>query len=317
MVQLGRTGFDITPVGLGTWAIGGGGWEFAWGPQDDELSARTIRHAHERGINWVDTAPAYGTGHAEEVVGRTVPGLSPPLRVFTKVSLQWTADRRITHSLKANSIRAEVEASRRRLRTSAIDLVQVHWPEPDPDIEEGWRTLAELKDRGLVRHIGVSNFNVAQMERAAAIAPVETLQPPYSLVDPAVESETLPYARAHGIGVIVYSPMGSGLLTGTMSAERVTRMPADDWRKRDAEFRAPRLARHQALARLLGEIGQRHGGRAAAEVAIAWTLANPAVTAAIVGGRSPEQVDGFAGAMNLHLTRDDLAQIDAFRSERP
>ena len=315
--ELGRTGFSITPVGLGTWAIGGGGWEYAWGPQDDELSARTIRRAHEQGINWVDTAPAYGTGHAEEVVGRTVPGLAPPPRVFTKVSLRWTADRRIVHNLKAESIREEVEASRRRLRTEAIDLAQVHWPNPEPDIEEGWRALAELKDRGLVRHIGVSNFNVAQMERAAAIAPVETLQPPYSLVYPEVESEILPYARAHGIGVIVYSPMASGLLTGTMTAERVARMPSDDWRKHDPEFHEPRLSRHQALTRLLGEIGQRHGGRSSAEVAIAWTLANPAVTAAIVGGRSPRQVDGFAGGMTLRLTPGDLAQIDAFRSDHP
>jgi aryl-alcohol dehydrogenase-like predicted oxidoreductase len=315
--ELGRTGLAITPVGLGTWAIGGGGWEFAWGPQDDERSAQTVRRAHERGINWVDTAPVYGTGHSEEVVGKAVEGLSPRPWVFTKVSLQWTADRRVTHSLKADSIRAEVEASRRRLRTEAIDLAQVHWPEPDHDIEEGWRALAELKDRGLVRHIGVSNFDVSQMERAAAIAPVETLQPPYSLVAPGVEKEILPYARAHGIGVIVYSPMGCGLLTGTMTAERVARMPSDDWRKRDPDFHEPRLARHQALARLLGEIGQRHGGRPAAEVAIAWTLANPAVTAAIVGGRSPEQVDGFAGAMALRLTREDLAQIDAFRSEHP
>ena len=317
MKTLGRTGLPVTPVGLGTWAIGGGGWEFAWGPQDDERSSQTIRRAHERGINWVDTAPAYGTGHAEEVVGKTVEGLTPLPRVFTKVSITWTAERRITHSLKGDSIRAEVDASRRRLRTDAIDLVQVHWPEPESDIEEGWRALAELKDRGLVRHIGVSNFNVSQMERAAAIAPVETLQPPYSLVAPDVEHEILPYARAHGIGVIVYSPMGCGLLTGTMTAERVARMPADDWRRRDSEFREPRLSRHQALARILSEVGQRHGGRSAAEVAIAWTLANPAVTAAIVGGRSPEQVDGFVGAMDLALTREDLAQIDGFRSQHP
>ena len=280
-------------------------------------AARTIRRAHEQGISWVDTAPAYGTGHAEEVVGRSVSGLRPPLRVFTKVSLKWTADRRITHSLKADSIRAEVEASRRRLRTEAIDLAQVHWPEPEEDIEEAWRTLADLKDRGLVRHIGVSNFSVAQMERAGAIAPVETLQPPYSLVAPEVEKEILPYARAHGMGVIVYSPMGCGLLTGTMTAERVARLPEDDWRKRDPEFHEPRLGRHQALARLLGQIGHRHGGRSAAEVAIAWTLANPAVTAAIVGGRSPEQVDGFAGAMKLHLTREDLAEIEEFRAQHP
>jgi len=317
MVQLGRTGFEITPVGLGTWAIGGGGWEFAWGPQDDERSAATIRRAHERGLNWIDTAPAYGTGHSEEVVGKAVQGLAPAPRVFTKVSLTWTSDRRITHSLKADSIRSEVDASRKRLRVDAIDLVQVHWPEPEADLEEGWRTLAELKDQGKVRHIGVSNFTVAQMERVSAVAPVETLQPPYSLVWPEVEKEILPYARSHGIGVIVYSPMGCGLLTGTMTAERVAKMPQDDWRRRDPEFREPRLSRHNGLTRLLAEIGKRHGGRPAAEVAIAWTLANPAVTAAIVGGRSPEQVDGFAGALTLRLTKQDLAEIETYRSDHP
>jgi len=317
MRELGRTGIAITPVGLGTWAIGGGGWEFAWGPQDDQRSTQTILRAAERGINWIDTAPAYGTGHAEEVVGKAVQTVPARPRVFTKVSLKWTADRRITHSLKADSIREEVDASRKRLRTDTIDLVQVHWPEPEGDIEEGWRTLAELKDRGLIRHIGVSNFNVEQMERAGAITPVETLQPPYSLVAPDVEREILPYARSHGIGVIVYSPMGCGLLTGTMTAERVARMPADDWRRHDPDFREPRLSRHLALARLLGEIGKRHGGRSAAEVAVAWTLANPAVSAAIVGGRSPEQVDGFVGAMDLRLTHEDLVEIEAFRTARP
>jgi len=317
MNELGRTGIRVTSVGLGTWAIGGGGWEFAWGPQDDRRSALTIRRAVERGINWIDTAPVYGTGHSEEVVGAAVETLSPRPSVFTKCSLRWSTERKISHSLKAESLREEVEASRRRLRSETLDLVQVHWPEPDSDIEEGWRALADLKDRGLVRHIGVSNFSVEQMERANAIAPVETLQPPYSLVAPEVEREILPYARARGIGVIVYSPMGCGLLTGTMTADRVAKMPADDWRKRDTDFREPRLSRHLALAHLLGQVGQRHGGRTAAEVAIAWTLSNPAVTAAIVGGRSPEQVDGFAGAMTLQLTREDLAEIDRFRTDHP
>ena len=317
MKELGPTGISVTPVGLGTWAIGGGGWEFSWGPQDDRRSSDTIRRAVARGINWVDTAPAYGTGHSEEVVGETVASSPSRPSVFTKVSLRWTADRKITHSLKSSSIREEVNASRQRLKTEALDLVQVHWPEPEADIEEGWRTLAGLKDEGLVRHIGVSNFNVEQMERAARVAPVETLQPPYSLVNPDVEKEILPYARAHRIGVIVYSPMGCGLLTGSMTAERVARLPADDWRARDDDFREPRLSRHLALARLLGEIGTRHGGRSAAEVAVAWTLANPAVTAAIVGGRSPEQVDGFVGAMNLELSRSDLAEIDGFRTSHP
>ncbi len=317
MPLLGRTGIEITPVGLGTWAIGGGGWEFGWGPQDDDKSRAAIRRAHERGVSWIDTAPAYGTGHAEEIVGEVVPGLAPRPHVFTKVSLIWNADRRIAHNLKADSLRAEVEASRRRLRADALDLVQVHWPEPDRDIEEGWRTLAELKAQGVVHHIGVSNFNIPQMERASAIAPVETLQPPYSLIVPEAEDEILPYARAHGIGVIAYSPMGCGLLTGSMTPDRIARLPADDWRRQDSDFREPRLSRNLALANLLGEIGTRHGGRSAGEVAVAWVLSNPAVTGAIVGARSAEQVDGVVGAMTLRLTPEDLREISAFRTEHP
>ncbi|EQD47759.1 oxidoreductase, aldo/keto reductase family, partial [mine drainage metagenome] len=211
----------------------------------------------------------------------------------------------------------EVEASRQRLGTDPIDLVQVHWPDPEPDIEEGWRAIADLRDQGVVRHIGVSNFDVTQMERATAIAPVETLQPKYSLVEPSVEEEILPYAKAHRIGVIVHSPMGSGLLTGTMTAERVAHMPSDDWRRGNSEFQEPRLSRHLAMAGVLSDIGATHGGRSAAEVAIAWTLANPAVTGAIVGARSPEQVEGFAGAMSLRLTAQDLEQIQTFRTEHP
>ena len=314
---LGRTGFSITPIGLGTWAIGGGGWEFAWGPQDDRASEGAIRRALEQGINWIDTAPAYGTGHAEEVIGGTLAsGRDRPL-LFTKVSLRWNAQRRILHDLKADSIRTEVEASCRRLRVDALDLVQIHWPNPEGDIEEGWRALAELKDQGRVRHIGVSNFGVAQMERLAAIAPVETLQPPYSLLYPEVQNEILPYAHERGIGVIVYSPMASGLLSGAMTAERVARMPSDDWRRRDPEFREPRLSRHRALAGLLAEIGTMRGGHSAAEVAVAWTLAHPAVTGAIVGARSREQVDGFSGALTFRLEGEDLDRIGRFCEEHP
>jgi aryl-alcohol dehydrogenase-like predicted oxidoreductase len=314
---LGPTGFEITPVGLGTWAIGGGGWEFGWGPQDDRRSAEAIRRALAVGMNWLDTAPVYGTGHAEEVVGAALHGHARRPHVFTKVSLRWNAQRKVEHSLKAASIRAEVQESLRRLGVDRLDLAQVHWPEPDSGIEEGWRALAELKDEGVVRHIGVSNFDVGQMERAASIAPVETLQPPYSLVHPEVEQEILPYAHAHGIGVIAYSPLGCGLLTGSITAERVAHLPDDDWRRRDDEFREPRLSRHRALASLLAEIGADHGGRPAAEVAIAWTLANPAVTGAIVGARSAGQVDGFAGALTLRLTREELGRIERFRTENP
>jgi len=314
---LGRTGIEVTSVGLGTWALGGGGWEFAWGPQDDRRSGETIDRAIAAGINWIDTAPVYGTGHSEEVIGRTLKDRPSRPHVFTKVSLRWDSQRRVTHSLKADSIRAEVNESLRRLGVESLDLVQVHWPEPEVDLEEGWRALVGLKDRGLVRHIGASNFDVPQMERAATIAPVETLQPPYSLVHPGVEREILPYAQSHGIGVIAYSPMGCGLLTGTMTPERVAAMPPDDWRRRNRDFQEPRLSRHRALASLLAEIGASHGGRTAAEVAIAWTLANPAVTGAIVGARSPAQVEGFSGALSYRLTQDDLARIDQFRRDHP
>jgi aryl-alcohol dehydrogenase-like predicted oxidoreductase len=314
---LGRTGIEVTSVGLGTWAIGGGGWEFGWGPQDDRRSSETIDRAIAVGINWIDTAPVYGTGHAEEVIGRTLKDRPHRPHVFTKVALRWDSQRRIVHNLKADSIRAEVKDSLGRLGVESLDLVQVHWPDPEADIEEGWRALADLKDRGLVRHIGVSNFAVPQMERAAAIAPVETLQPPYSLVHPGVEREILPYAQSHGIGVIAYSPMGCGLLTGAVTPERVAGMPRDDWRRRDREFQEPRLSRHRALASLLSEIGTAHGGRSAAEVAIAWTLANPAVTGSIVGARSAAQVDGFSGALSLRLTQDDLGRIARFRQEHP
>lgn len=314
---LGRTGIEITPVGLGTWAIGGGGWEFGWGPQDDSRSRQAIDRAISVGIDWIDTAPAYGTGHAEEVIGATLRGRPRRPHLFTKVSLRWDTQRRIVHNLRPESIRAEVDESRHRLGVDRLDLVQIHWPEPDTEIEEAWRTLADLKDRGAVSHIGVSNFDVPQMERVGKIAPVETLQPPYSLVQPEVEEEILPYALAHGIGVIAYSPMGTGLLTGTITAERVAQMPADDWRRRSRDFREPRLSRHRAVAQLLSEIGAARGGRSAGEVAIAWTLANPAVSGAIVGARSAEQVDGFRGALSFRLTRADLDRIDRFRREHP
>jgi aryl-alcohol dehydrogenase-like predicted oxidoreductase len=278
---------------------------------------KAIRRACELGVDWIDTAPVYGLGHAEEVVRKGVAGLDHRPKIFTKVGFRWGADRRTVNRLKVDSIREEVEASRKRLGVDTIDLVQVHWPQPESEIEEGWRTLAELKDQGVVRHIGVSNFDVAQMERAAAIAPVETLQPEYSLVHPDAEKEILPYARAHRIGVIAYGPMGYGLLTGAMTAERVARMPSDDWRRRDDEFQEPRLSRHIALARLLADIGKRHGGRPSAEVALAWVLANPAITGAIAGGRSAEQVEGFVGAMSLRLTSEDLERIQTFRAEHP
>jgi aryl-alcohol dehydrogenase-like predicted oxidoreductase len=314
--ELGRTGMRVSPVGLGTWAIGGGGWEFGWGAQDDAASISAIRRAVELGVNWIDTAPAYGTGHAEEVIGRALKGLAPRPLLFTKVSLRWDRTRKIVHSLKGDSIRQEVDDSLRRLGVDAVDLLQIHWPEPPEDIEEGWRTLAELKDAGKVRHIGVSNFTVEQMRRIQRVARVETLQPPYSLVQPQAEYTVLPYAAREGIGVIVYSPMACGLLTGTMTRERVARLPPDDWRRTDKEFREPRLSRNLALAKVLADIGKPHG-RSAAEVAIAWTLRHPAVTAAIVGARSAHQVEGWVGALDLRLADTELRAISEFLRSHP
>src|SRR4051812_419008 len=257
--QLGRTGLEISRVGFGAWAIGGSGWWHAWGSQDDEQSIATIRRAAELGINWVDTAPIYGLGHSEEVVGRALEGLDPRPYVFTKAGLQDGGDNSVRHVLKRDSILREVELSLTRLRLDAIDVYQVHWPDPDEDVEEVWSTFAELKQQGLVRHIGVSNFDAGQLRRAEAIAPGETLQPPYSLLTREIESGVLPYARAHDIGVVVYSPQESGLLSGAMSAERIAALPADDWRRHDERFQEPALSRHLALAERLREVGEPHG----------------------------------------------------------
>jgi aryl-alcohol dehydrogenase-like predicted oxidoreductase len=311
--QLGTTGMEITRVGFGAWAIGGGGWEFGWGPQDDEQSIAAIHRALDGGVNWIDTAAAYGFGHSETVVGNALAGLAARPYVFTKSSLLEGPDRTVVHSLKRDSILREAENSLKRLRIDAIDLYQIHWPDPDADIEQGWAAMAELKEQGLVRHIGVSNFDAEQMWRIEQIAPVETLQPPYSLVDRDVENEILPFAEREGIGVIVYSPMGSGLLTGAMTGERIQGLADDDWRKRDARFQEPQLSKHLALADRLRTVAQRHDTTAGA-VAAAWTLLNPAVDAAIVGFRRPDQVDAILPAAGLDLTVDDIRDIEGEQS---
>jgi aryl-alcohol dehydrogenase-like predicted oxidoreductase len=307
-VELGRTGLRISRVGVGAWAIGGTGWWDAWGAQDDEESIATIRRAAELGINWVDTAPIYGLGHSEEVVGRALEGLDPRPLVFTKAGLQDGGDGSVRNVLKRDSLLREVELSLERLRLDVIDVYQVHWPIPDEDVEEAWTAFAEIKERGLVRHLGASNYSPEQMRRAQAIAPVETLQPPYSLLERGIEAEVLPYARDERIGVVVYSPQASGLLSGAMTAERVAAMPDDDWRKRDARFNEPELSRHLALVDRLKAVGERHGTSAGA-IAIAWTLHHPAVHGAIVGFRRPGQVDELATAGNLTLTEDDIATL--------
>jgi aryl-alcohol dehydrogenase-like predicted oxidoreductase len=306
---LGRTGLDITRVGFGAWALGGGGWEFGWGPQRQDESIAAIHRALELGVNWIDTAAAYGFGRSEEVVGQALHGLTERPYVFTKSSLLDDGTRHVVHSLKRDSILREAELSLKRLGIDAIDLYQIHWPNPEPDIEEGWAAMAELKERGLVRHIGVSNFSVAQLRRIEQIAPVETIQPPYSLINRGAEAELLPFAGQHGIGVIVYSPMGSGLLTGGITRERLAAMPEDDWRKRDQAFTEPRLSEHLALAGRLRTVADRHGVTPGA-VAVAWTLRNPAVSGAITGFRRADQVDPILPAASLELTDQDIAEIE-------
>jgi len=307
---LGGTGLQITRVGFGTWAVGGGGWEFGWGPQRDEESIAAIGRALELGVNWIDTAAAYGFGRSERIVGRALRGLSPRPWVFTKASLLDDGTGHVRHVLKRDSILREAEASLERLGVDVIDLYQLHWPIPEQDIEEGWAAMAELKERGLVRHIGVSNFSASQLRRIQPIAPVETIQPPYSLIDRAAETGLLPLAERDGIGVIVYSPMGSGLLTGGITRERIAAMPGDDWRKTDPRFTEPQLSRHLALAARLQAVAARHGCTPGA-VAVAWTLRNPAVDGAIAGFRRPAQVDPVLAAAALELTGQDLAEIEA------
>jgi aryl-alcohol dehydrogenase-like predicted oxidoreductase len=307
--QLGQTGLEITRVGLGAWAIGGGNWEFGWGPQDDDESIAAIHHALAQGVNWIDTAAAYGFGRSEQIVGRALDGLAERPYVFTKCSLLEGPDRTVTHSLKRDSILREAEASLTRLGVEAIDLYQIHWPIPVQDIAEGWAALAELKDEGLVRHIGVSNFDAEQLRRIQQIAPVETLQPQYSLIERGAEREILPLAERERIGVIVYSPMGSGMLTGGMTRERVERLPEDDWRKHDPRFNEPQLSRNLDLVARLQVVADRHDTTPGA-IAVAWTLRNPGIGGAIVGFRRPDQVAPILTAASLDLTNQDIADIE-------
>jgi aryl-alcohol dehydrogenase-like predicted oxidoreductase len=309
--QLGNSDMHITPIGIGAWAMGGGGWAFAWGPQDDDESVAAIHAALDAGINWIDTAAVYGLGHSEEVVARALKGRSRKPFVFTKCERVWNERREIGKSLKADSIRREVEASLRRLHLDVIDLYQIHWPEPEEDIEEGWTAMAQLQREGKVRWIGVSNFGVDHLRRAQAIAPITSLQPPYSILAREIEETVLPYSQQHGIGAIVYSPMKSGLLSGAMTRARIAAMPADDFRRRTPSFQEPQLTRNLELAELLRTIGQRHG-RTPGEVAIAWTLRHPAVAAAIVGMRSAKQVEGVIGAADFRLSPEEVQEIEAF-----
>jgi aryl-alcohol dehydrogenase-like predicted oxidoreductase len=314
MRKLGSSDSHITRVGYGAWAIGGSGWQFAWGSQDDNDSIAAIHRALELGVNWIDTAAVYGLGHSEEVVGRALKdwrGSKP--YVFTKCGLRENAKGEVQKVLSSDSIRGEVEDSLRRLSVDAIDLYQIHWP-PDPDsaaLEEGWSTLADLKREGKVCRVGVSNFNVQQLRRAQAIAPVTSLQARYSLVHREIENEILPYCLSEGIGVIVYSPMASGLLTGAMTRERAAKLPANDWRRGHPDFTEPNLSHNLALVGRMREIANRHK-RSVGEVAIAWTLRHPAVTGAIVGARNARQAEGVMRAGEVHLTEDEVNEIEAF-----
>jgi aryl-alcohol dehydrogenase-like predicted oxidoreductase len=314
---LGNSDLNITSVGYGAWAVGGSGWQFAWGAQDDNDSIAAIHRALELGVNWIDTAAVYGLGHSEEVVARALKSWSGSRPyVFTKCSLRWDAQGNVQKVHSADSIRREAEDSLRRLSLDVIDLYQIHWP-PDPDspaLEEAWATLADLKREGKVRWIGVSNFNVNQLKRARKIAPVTSLQPPYSLVHREVEEDILPYCLSAGIGVIVYSPMASGLLTGAMTRDRVAKLPKDDWRKGHPDFTEPNFSRNLELVERLREIATRHN-RSVGEVAIAWTLRNPAVTGAIVGARNAKQAEGVMRAGDLRLNDKEVNEIEDFLSE--
>ncbi len=309
--KLGNSDLEITPIGVGAWAMGGAGWQFSWGQQNDADSIAAIRAALDAGMNWIDTAAVYGLGHSEEVVGKALKEVARKPYVFTKCERRWDEKRQIFPSLKAASIRQECEDSLRRLGVDVIDLYQIHWPQPDEDVEEGWTEMARLKEEGKVRWIGVSNFSVAEMERARKIAPITSLQPPYSLLARGAEDNLLPFAKEHGIGVVVYSPMRAGLLAGKMSRERTENFAPDDWRRRDKDFQEPRLSRNLELAELLRKIGRSHD-RTPGEAAIAWVLHNSAVTAAIVGVRSADQVGGIAGALTFRLSDQEAAAIEGF-----
>jgi len=313
---LGNSDLQITPIGFGAWAIGGGDWQYGWGPQDDNDSVAAIHRALDLGINWIDTAAVYGLGHSEEIVGRAVKSSAHKPYIFTKCSMRWHADRSIYNSLKAASLAEEVENSLRRLQVEAIDLYQIHWPNPDSEIEEGWEALARLREQGKLRWIGVSNFNVEQMKRAMKIAPITSLQPPYSMLRRAIEAEILPFVQENGIGVVNYSPMLSGLLAGKMTAERIAALPPDDWRRKNVEFSEPRLGRNLRLVELLRTIGHEHGVTPGV-VAVAWTLHHPAITAAIVGGRGPRQVVETAAALGFRLVDDEFGTINRFLAENP
>jgi aryl-alcohol dehydrogenase-like predicted oxidoreductase len=310
--KLGNSDMELSPIGFGSWAIGGGDWQFSWGPQDDNDSIAAIHKALDLGMNWIDTAAVYGLGHSEEVVARALKSSSHKPYIFTKCGLVWDEKRQVSNSLQ--HIRREAEDSLRRLDVEVIDLYQVHWPKPDEEIEEAWGVMADLRQQGKVRWIGVSNFSVEQMQRVAKIAPITSNQPPYSMLNRAIEAEILPFCQKSNIGTINYAPMHSGLLTGAMSKERVAKFPSDDFRRNAKNYQEPLLSRNLAVAGFLADIGKRHGVSAGV-VAIAWTLHHPAITAAIVGGRNAKQVEGVMPAATFRLSEEEFAEIQAYLSQ--
>lgn len=312
--QLGKSDLHLTTVGFGAWAIGGGDWAFGWGPQDDAESVRAIHRALDLGVNWIDTAAVYGLGHSEEVVARALEGHRDQVTVATKCGLRWKGNRSVYPLLSAESIRKEAEDSLRRLRVEAIDLYQVHWPNPDGQIEEGWAAMADLVKEGKVRYAAVSNFSVDQMRRAQAIHPVTSLQPPYSMVDRAVEAEILAFCAEQGIGVVAYSPLQNGLLTGKFSRDRLQRLDKGDWRPKSPAFKEPNFSQTLELVQRLAPIAASHE-RTVAQLAIAWVLRRPEVTAAIVGARRPDQIEETAPAGDWELSSDTLEQVDRILAE--
>jgi aryl-alcohol dehydrogenase-like predicted oxidoreductase len=314
--RLGGTDLHLTAVGLGTWAIGGTGWDYAWGPQEDADSIATIRRALELGINWIDTAAVYGFGHAEEMVGKAIAGQRDKVIIATKCGLIWEAGATAPKGrLKAESVKQEAEASLRRLNIDTIDLYQIHWPNPDADIEEGWGAIADLVREGKVRYGGVSNFNLGQLKRILPIHQAASLQPPYSMIRREIEAELLPFCAANNMGVVAYSPMQTGILTGGFTRERALNLPEDDWRRRNPHFVEPQLSANLELVEKLRPIAEGHG-RTVAQLAIAWTLRRPEVTAAIAGARHPKQIEETAPAADWALSQEDIAAIDKLLSER-
>ncbi len=313
--KLGWTDLNLSTIGLGTWAIGGGGWKFSWGPQDDSESISAIQRALELGINWIDTAAVYGLGHSEEIVGKAIKGLRDKPIIATKCERVWDKDGNIFGRLKKESIHSEVEASLKRLKIEVIDLYQIHWPEPDEDIEEAWTALGDLIKEGKIRYAGVSNFNIEQLKRVQPIHPVASFQPPYSMLERGIEKKILQYCSANNIGVVVYSPMQKGLLTGKFTRKRVENLPEDDHRRRDPRFHEPELSANLKLVEDLRSIAEK-SGRTVAQLAIAWVLRRPELTAAIVGARRPSQIEETVVAGDWVLSKEHIAAIEALLDRR-